>query len=143
MAEVLDYATRPASRGAPWWLWVLATGSVLAASFWCFVPVKVGGRGTVAYMAGARGDVASLLLALDAFKQDVGRYPTQAEGFGALQDRPDRVETWNGPYVKPRAVPSDPWGTPYAYTLPPGAAPVVKSAGPDRTHGTADDIGSP
>lgn len=37
---------------------------------------------------------------------------------------------------------TDEWGTPIRYTVQ-TAAPVILSAGPDRTFGTADDVGLP
>ena len=46
---------------------------------------------------------------------DVGRYPTDTEGLGALITRPDDAEVWNGPYIKGGQVPVDPWGHAYQY----------------------------
>jgi len=54
--------------------------------------------------------------ALDAFKLDVGRYPTSQEGLEALWKNPG-VEGWDGPYL-PRPVKKDPWGNPYIYESP-------------------------
>jgi|SRR5690554_5973121 len=53
--------------------------------------------------------------ALDIFYIDVGRYPVQAEGLGALVQKPASVQVWNGPYLRSDGVPLDPWGNEYKY----------------------------
>lgn len=55
--------------------------------------------------------------ALDAFRLDVGRYPTTAEGLQALRDKPSGVENWSGSYLR-KEIPLDPWGRPYVYKSP-------------------------
>jgi general secretion pathway protein G len=53
--------------------------------------------------------------ALDIFYIDVGRYPVQAEGLGALIRKPSTIQVWNGPYLRGENVPLDPWGNEYKY----------------------------
>ena len=53
---------------------------------------------------------------LDAFRLDVGRYPSTSEGLNALVTNPG-VEGWNGPYLK-KGLPNDPWKKPYQYQAP-------------------------
>lgn len=65
----------------------------------------------------ARAQIDGFEKALDAYRIDVGRYPTTEQGLGALDARPDNETRWAGPYLK-RAVPVDPWGKPYLYRLP-------------------------
>ena len=66
-----------------------------------------------------RDDIAQLGIALDAFRQDCGRYPTTAEGINALISQPTNLPGWRGPYIKDSpGVPPDPWGHPYAYVYP-------------------------
>ncbi len=65
----------------------------------------------------ARAQIDGFEKALDAYRIDVGRYPTTEQGLGALDARPDNEPRWAGPYLK-RAVPVDPWGKPYLYRLP-------------------------
>lgn len=55
--------------------------------------------------------------ALDAFRLDVGRYPSTDEGLDMLVSKPDGVATWDGPYLKKR-VPLDPWRNRYEYKCP-------------------------
>ena len=54
---------------------------------------------------------------LDAFKLDVGRYPTTEEGLQSLRARPGNTDRWDGPYLK-KDVPVDPWQRPYLYRFP-------------------------
>lgn len=64
----------------------------------------------------AKTQIEMLGQALDAFRLDVGRYPTTAEGLSALVTNPG-VEGWNGPYLK-KGLPNDPWKKPYQYESP-------------------------
>jgi general secretion pathway protein G len=54
---------------------------------------------------------------LDLFSLDIGRYPTTNEGLGALV-ADDNIRNWNGPYLKKRVIPQDPWGNDYVYRSP-------------------------
>jgi general secretion pathway protein G len=64
----------------------------------------------------AKTQIEMLGQALDAFRLDVGRYPTTTEGLNALVTNPG-VEGWNGPYLK-KGLPNDPWKKPYQYESP-------------------------
>jgi general secretion pathway protein G len=66
----------------------------------------------------ARIQIENLTGALDLFKLDVGRYPTQEEGLQGLLDPPPGVTAWNGPYLKQKKVPLDPWNRAYTYRIP-------------------------
>lgn len=72
-----------------------------------------------ARVATAKAQIESFATALDAYRLDTGRYPSTAQGLGALNARPtvDAPPTWNGPYLR-KAVPVDPWGHAYAYVAP-------------------------
>ncbi len=75
------------------------------------------------YVGSAKSDTARLQLedigaALDLFYLDNGRYPDANEGLEALTTRPAGLEGWNGPYLKKKTVPVDPWGNPYHYVIP-------------------------
>ena len=67
----------------------------------------------------AKSQVEMLGAALDAFRLDVGRYPTAAEGLDALFTAPPggSAAGWNGPYLK-KKVPMDPWKRPYVFRSP-------------------------
>lgn len=64
----------------------------------------------------AKTQISMLMGALDAYRLDIGHYPSQQEGLEALMVNPDE-EKWDGPYLK-KGLPSDPWGTPYHYQNP-------------------------
>lgn len=58
--------------------------------------------------------------AVETFRLEVGRIPTQDEGLAVLYTAPadERARArWRGPYLD-EAVPVDPWGTPYQYSIP-------------------------
>ena len=65
----------------------------------------------------AAAQIANFGTALDTFRLDVGRYPTNQEGLTALLQRPSGVDRWDGPYLKTN-VPPDPWSRPYIYRSP-------------------------
>lgn len=65
----------------------------------------------------ARVDIAGIEQALDLFKLDVGRYPSDAEGLRALVERPATAQGWTGPYLK-KGLRPDPWGGAYLYKNP-------------------------
>lgn len=67
--------------------------------------------------AKAIADIAAFEQALDAYKVDVGDYPTTEQGLAALREKPSDVTNWNGPYLK-KPIPTDPWGNPYHYESP-------------------------
>jgi general secretion pathway protein G len=66
----------------------------------------------------ARIQIENIAGALDLFRLDVGRYPTQTEGLEALIEHPVGVDSWNGPYLKQKGLPPDPWSRPYIYKIP-------------------------
>jgi len=65
----------------------------------------------------ARAQIDSLEKALDAYRLDMGDYPSSEAGLAALTHRPGNETRWSGPYLK-KAVPNDPWGHPYQYKQP-------------------------
>jgi general secretion pathway protein G len=87
----------------------------------------------------AKAQVEAFSRALDAFRLDVGRYPTTEEGLAVLVNRPGVVQTWNGPYLQ-KAPPADPWGRPYAYRSPGSKAEFeVTTLGKDGQPGGGGD----
>jgi general secretion pathway protein G len=89
----------------------------------------------------ARIQIQGFSAALDLYYLDNGRYPTSAEGLGALTQRPDSAASWNGPYLNGNSVPKDPWGRPYVYKFPgqQGAYDVV-SLGPEGREGDSSIV---
>jgi general secretion pathway protein G len=75
------------------------------------------------YFGRAKTDVAKVQInelesALDLYRLDLGRYPTQSEGLQALVEKPAGLDRWQGPYLKLTKVPLDPWGHAYRYRIP-------------------------
>lgn len=83
----------------------------------------------------AKAQIHMIETALDAFKLDVGRYPTEDEGLKVLWENPG-IKGWDGPYL-PKPVKSDPWGHPYIYKVPGknGKPYELKSLGADGKEG--------
>ncbi|SER79214.1 type II secretion system major pseudopilin GspG [Rhizobium sp. NFR03] len=93
------------------------------------------------YLTSSRTRAAALQLSsfkssLDLFYLDMGRYPSRSEGLTALVVRPGSAQGWNGPYLQQQAVPADPWGNAYQYTVPGDKAPYrILSYGADGVAG--------
>ncbi|MFY9328351.1 MAG: type II secretion system major pseudopilin GspG [Georgfuchsia sp.] len=93
----------------------------------------------------ARAQINAFGKALDQYRIDTGHYPSTEEGLAALNEKPANEKKWDGPYLK-KAVPPDPWDTPYAYKYPGdhGEYDII-SYGKDGAmggSGEAADIGS-
>lgn len=68
----------------------------------------------------AQTQVKMLKGALETLRLDIGRFPSEAEGLAALTAAPadEKVRgRWRGPYLD-EALPLDPWGHPYQYSIP-------------------------
>jgi general secretion pathway protein G len=79
---------------------------------------------------------------LDLFKLDTGRYPTTEQGLQALVQAPtgSGSERWNGPYLKKKNIPKDPWGNDYRYTAPGSHGPYdIVALGADGREGGAGE----
>lgn len=80
------------------------------------------GRGEQARIMAAKTDIESnLATALDLYEVDNGRYPTTEQGLMALIEEPSSApvpKNWNGPYLKKKSLPKDPWDKDYAYVSP-------------------------
>ncbi|MGF1641918.1 MAG: type II secretion system major pseudopilin GspG [Rhodospirillales bacterium] len=75
------------------------------------------------YLGTAKSEAAKVQIerlagALDLYRLEVGRYPSQEEGLQALVEQPAGVSNWNGPYLKKRESLTDPWGRPFNYDIP-------------------------
>ena len=83
---------------------------------------NLAGRGEQARKSTAKADIeANLTAAFDLYELDNGRYPTTDQGLNALIQKPTanpETPNWNGPYLKKKKIPVDPWGKPYVYLSP-------------------------
>lgn len=91
-------------------------------------------------LAAARMQLGAFEQAIEAFRIDMGRFPTDAEGLRALVERPADGRRWRGPYLK-GGVPRDPWGSEYIYRARSagGRDFDLLSPGPDRALGGSGD----
>lgn len=92
--------------------------------------------------AKALTDIKNMETALDLYKADTGNYPTTEQGLDALITPPSTPPVpvkWNGPYLKQKQVPLDPWGNPYVYESD-GEDYVLFSVGKDGQRETNDDV---
>ncbi|WP_116367412.1 type II secretion system major pseudopilin GspG [Parahaliea mediterranea] len=74
-------------------------------------------------LGGAKSKTAGIQIkdleqSLEMYKLDVGRFPSNAEGLNALVRKPAGAAGWNGPYLKSKEVPLDPWNREYNYKYP-------------------------
>ncbi|MEH6824732.1 MAG: type II secretion system major pseudopilin GspG [Motiliproteus sp.] len=83
----------------------------------------ISGPQVLKYLKKAKTDTARLQIAdlaggVDLFNLEIGRNPSTEEGLLALVQEPDGVSGWNGPYLKKKVLPKDPWGINYQYQSP-------------------------
>ena len=91
---------------------------VILAVLAALVVPRVVGRTDEARAVAAKQDIASVLQALKLYRIDNSRYPSNAQGLGALVTRPTTdplAENWKS-YLD--RLPGDPWGRTYLYLNP-------------------------
>ncbi len=83
----------------------------------------------------AKAQIEMIMAALDAYRLDVGSYPSQQEGLEALISNPGDSE-WAGPYLAKSQIPADPWNNDYIYRKPGQNSEVeITSLGQDNREG--------
>lgn len=83
-----------------------------------FIVPKFIGRVGESKQIAAKAQIELLSTALDVYKLDTGKYPTQDTGLEALINKSGEVGNWKGPYLKKEKIPKDPWGAEYVYKYP-------------------------
>lgn len=66
----------------------------------------------------AKQQIEGFSSALEMYKLDTTKYPTQEQGLDALVTEPQGITNWKGPYLKKKFIPKDPWGNNYVYLYP-------------------------
>jgi general secretion pathway protein G len=83
---------------------------------------NLAGRGEQARRSAAQADIdGNLSVGIDLYHLDNGYYPTTEQGLRALVEQPagePASDNWNGPYLKKKKIPKDPWGNEYVYVSP-------------------------
>jgi general secretion pathway protein G len=85
-----------------------------------------------------RASLKSLHNAVNQFKMDTGRFPTEDEGLTALLEQPTDVTGWQpGGYLETTNIPKDAWGNDFIYEVMPASGKpfVIKSLGADGQEG--------
>jgi general secretion pathway protein G len=84
----------------------------------------------------AKIQIESFTNALDLYFMDTSRYPSTSQGLTMLMRPSENIAGWNGPYLKGKTVPKDPWGHPYVYRAPgPNEPYQIRSYGADGQEG--------
>ncbi|MEE9451128.1 MAG: type II secretion system major pseudopilin GspG [Gammaproteobacteria bacterium] len=97
------------------------------------------------HLGSAKSNTAKLHIedfggALDLFYLENDRYPLSQEGLEALAQKPAGLDNWNGPYLKKKKIPTDPWGNSYHYQSPgENGAYDLYSYGADNAPGGEDN----
>jgi len=88
----------------------------------------------------AKAQIEMLMAALDAYRLDVGSYPSQQDGLEVLTRNPG-LDDWNGPYLAKGNVPEDPWKHPYIYQNPGqhGEVEVYSLGNDNKPGGSGED----
>jgi general secretion pathway protein G len=74
------------------------------------------GKGEQAKPKIARQQIEMLSTALDTYKLDVGDYPESLNLL--IETGEDEMSKWDGPYLKKKVIPKDPWSNDYVYKYP-------------------------
>jgi len=63
----------------------------------------------------AKSQIEMLGAALDAYRLDMGTYPSD---LGGLVENKSGSDKWDGPYIRKSVIPKDPWDEEYHYQFP-------------------------
>ncbi len=83
-----------------------------------FVVPKLIGRVGESKQTAAKAQIELFSTAIEVYKLDTGKYPSQDTGLQALNTKPGDVQNWKGPYMKKEKIPKDPWSADYIYKYP-------------------------
>jgi len=138
--------TKPRRRGFTILELLIVIGILLAIG--SLVAVNVLGASEKADLKLARAQLQAFESALEQFRVEMKRWPSEEEGLAvlwskeALASDEDKAR-YGGPYLK-EAKPKDAWGNPWVFRVPStileGQPFDIVSNGPDGQEGTEDDI---
>jgi general secretion pathway protein G len=106
------------------------------------VVTKVASKIDQARVTTTIANLKTLHAAVNQFKMDTSRFPTEEEGLNALLEQPSDVKNWEpGGYLETTQIPKDGWGNDFIYELYPesGKPFVIKSLGSDGEEGGEDN----
>lgn len=90
---------------------VLAIMGLLAA----LVASRLSGTFGGSQVKATKVQIEQLAVAVERFRTDVQRYPTEQEGLAALLTKPQDTEGWAGPYLEKNVLPKDAWRRDFIY----------------------------
>jgi general secretion pathway protein G len=102
------------------------------------VVTKVAGKIDQARVTTTKANLKSLHMAVNQFKMDTSRFPSEEMGLEELIEQPSDVTSWEpGGYLETTDIPKDGWGEEFIYERFPesGKAFVIKSFGADKEEG--------
>jgi len=102
------------------------------------VVTKVAGKIDQARVTTTKANLKSLHMAVNQFKMDTSRFPSEEMGLEELIEQPSDVTNWEpGGYLETTDIPKDGWGEEFIYERFPesGKAFVIKSFGADKEEG--------
>ena len=107
------------------------------------VVTKVATKIDQARVTTTKANLKSLHSAVNQFKMDTGRFPSEDMGLIELIEPPTDVINYEpGWYLETTELPKDGWGNDFIYELYPesGKPFAIRSCGPDGEEGTDDDL---
>jgi general secretion pathway protein G len=108
------------------------------------VVTKVATKIDQARITTTKANLKALHAAVNQFKMDTNRFPSEDKGLIDLIEQPSGVDTiWEpGGYLETTEIPKDGWGNDFIYELYPesGKQFQIRSMGPDGEEGTEDDL---
>jgi len=90
---------------------------VIIALLSSLVAPKFFGKLDNAKVKTTKAQIEMLSTTLDAFRLDVGRYPTAEEGLKVLWAKSSDIKGWNGAYL-PKKIKGDAWEREFIYKVP-------------------------
>ncbi len=105
------------------------------------VVTKVATKIDQARVTTTKANLKSLHSAVNQFKMDTGRFPSEDEGLMELVEQPSDVINWEpGGYLETTEITKDGWGNEFVYErFPESGKPfVIKSFGSDGEEGGED-----
>jgi general secretion pathway protein G len=139
-------ASTPRRHGRGFTLIELMIALVIIGVMGALIVPNVMGYLGQAKVTAAQTDIKNLIQALQLYKAQNQRYPTNDQGLGALVNRPTAAPVPPNWMQQIPKLPNDPWGRPYQYAFPGVHGEVdVFSLGADGNvggEGPDADIGS-
>ena len=113
------YSRRP-SRKAGFTLMELVVVMTIIAILAGAITLQVYNNIKTAKRSRALSDIKTLETAVGMYQAHNGFPPSQQQGLAALIAKPSGAPeplNWQGPYLKAKSVPKDPWGNDYNYVV--------------------------